>query len=526
MTTHPWTNQTPTDKNTTINNLREHIAKTGHPAPNAPPSPAALATTHDRDFAIRAHTAAINNALTDLHNDPAGRLMIFLPPRSGKSILGARWLPFWWLTQHPRHAIVLTSYSADLASRHGAAARDLLAAYGAEYGLHLGNQTNRNTWSTTSGGTVDAVGVGGPLTGKDMNLGIIDDPFKDREQADSPVIRAKVWDWYSAVFATRRQRGTRMCLINTRWHADDLCGRILKEQGRVEDGGRWNVLHLPAIAVSEDHDRGFYADPLGREPGQPLTHPDYEDSDIAGLTAHWAEAHADSIARDWNSMFQGSPFDAKGALLTDDEIRAATVDNLPPARRTAVAVDPSGGGRDTAGIIAGILGTDGRVYWTHDRTARMTSDKWSAAVCELAVEVDADRIVVEKNFGGDMCKTLVRQAWDQLQRDGKIPPGRLCPLVHEVTARKTKVLRAEPIAQAVKTGRAKFGPALELKNVKSEWTRWEPGSTWSPGALDAAVHLAKDLLPPMAAGASVRSVASRTRDDVNRPGSWTERRRA
>ena len=523
----PWLNRPDEDKRRIIADLAEATLKAGHTVVGTPKSPAALAAACDRDnFKSRAHIRAIDDALVNLHNDPAGRLMIFMPPRAGKSQLGARWLPVWWLTQHPRDAVVITSYSADLAQAHGAAARDLLQAYGAPYGLRIGNESTRATWTTTAGGRVSSMGVGGPLTGKDMKLGIIDDPFKDRAEADSPIMRERVWAWYSAVFASRRQLGTRRLVINTRWHEDDLCGRILKDQGRIEDGGKWTVLHLPAIAVDEDRDRGFYPDPLGREPGQPLTHPDYADSDIASLNAHWAEAHADSVARDWNAMYQGSPFDAKGALLTDDNVRDATVEHLPEARRTAIGVDPSGGGRDTAGIVAGVLGVDGKLYWTHDRTGRMTSDKWSEAACLLAAEVDADRIIVEKNFGGDMAKTLIRQAWDQLLREGRVPKDRLCPYVHEVLARKSKVLRAEPIAQAVKTGRAKFGPGFELKNLKGEWVRWEPGSTWSPGALDAAVHLATDLLPPIAAGATITSVANRKRDDTGRSGSWTDRRRA
>lgn len=500
VTEHQWIHLPPAEKQLVVQGLRETILKSGHAAPNALATPAAFAAAHNRRFQIHAHTQAIDDALTWLHRTPGGRLMIWTPPRAGKSWLAARYFPAWWQTQHPLDAVALISYSASLATRHGAAARDIVREHGAQYGLRL-VKANRDEWTTTAGGSLDAVGVGGALTGKDMHLGIIDDPFKDRAEADSPVIRENVWDWYSSVFATRRVRRTRMLIINTRWHQDDLCGRILKDQGRVEDGGRWRVLHLPALAVAEDRPRGFYADPLGRDPGQPLTHPDYDDTDTDGLLAHWAQARADSVARDWNAMYQGSPHDAEGALLNDNDLRDATVDTYDEPMRIAVAVDPSGGGRDEAGIVAGVLTSSGKVVITHDRTARMPANQWAEKACLLAVEVDADRIIVEKNYGGDIALDLVRLTWEKLQQQERVPADRLCPLVMPVDARRNKVLRAEPVAAAIKSGRVKL-VRDGLEKVRIEFTQWEPGSTWSPGALDAAVHLVTKLAPtpPRAAG--------------------------
>lgn len=505
-TTHRWLHLPPAEKQLVVQGLRESILKSGHPAPNAPASPGDLAQLYDRRFQLREHTRAINDALVWLSNTPGARLMVFTPPQVGKSTLCSRWFPAWWFTQHPLDAVAIASYAASLATRHGAATRDIIAAHGHTYGLRLGNIANRNTWELATGGSLDAVGLSGGLTGKPVNLGIIDDPFKDRAEADSPLIRENVWDWFSSAFTSRRQPGMRMLLVMTRWHQDDLAGRLLKQQGRAEEGGRWRVLHMPAIAVAPDPPRGFYTDPLGREPGAPLSHPKYPAGDTDALLAHWAEARADSVARDFNALYQGVPFDAEGALLNDADLREATVDTHAEPLRIAVAVDPSGGGRDEAGIVAGVLGVDKKVTITHDRTARMPANAWAEKACLLAVEVDADRIIIEKNYGGDIALDLVRLTWEKLQNDGRVPEGRLCPMVIPVDARRNKVLRAEPVAAAIKSGRVQL-MRDGLQKVRIEFTQWEPGSTWSPGALDAAVHLVTNLAqtPPRAVKRSGRS---------------------
>lgn len=430
----------------------------------------------------------------------------------------SRWFPFWWLTGRPADRIVLAAYASSLATTHAAACRDLVEAHGPRYGLRLkDDESTRSDWTCTSGGGLRARGVRSGLTGQPMDLGIIDDPLADRAQADSPTFREAVWEWYSSAYVSRMSPEARQVIVMTRWHQLDLAGRLLEREGRVEDGGEWTVLHLPAVAVAEDRERGFYADPLGRALGEPLTHPRLPVDDSEALSKHWARQRAASTSRDWGALYQGSPFDSEGSLLTEDVIRDRT--GTPgPAKRVAVAVDPSGGGRDTAGIIGGHLDTTGKLWWTHSRTGHMSADKWSRAACLLAEEIGADRIIVEANYGGDQATTLIRQAWLALQNDGEIPAGAMCPLLVEVHSRRSKVLRAEPVAQAVLTARAWFGPGLDLRDFRNEWTMWEPGSTWSPGALDAGVHLAYALLPKLPAGAVVVSVAGRRRSEVKAQG--------
>ncbi|MRH86019.1 hypothetical protein GFY24_00815 [Nocardia sp. SYP-A9097] len=521
-----WRELPARDKEHLRDRLREACARIGMPLETSS-TPGDLAEKHEPHLTMRRdYLDAMDSELTRLRDTPNGKLMIFTPSQVGKSTKVSRWFPFWWLTERTRDRIILAGYASRLAAGHAAACRDLVLNYGRHYGLRLrADEATRADWTLTTGGGLRARGVRSGLVGNPMDLGIIDDPYADRAAADSPVIRAAVWDWYSSAFVSRRAPECREVIVMHRWHIDDLAGRLLKREGRVEEGGEWRVLHLPAIALPPDPVRGIYPDPLGREPGAPLQHPRIPADDIGAQLAHWDRARTSMTVRDWAALGLGVPISAAGALLDEKSIEDRTGTPGTPVR-VGVGVDPSGGGRDTAGIIAGLVDDTGRFWWTHSRTGRMSSDRWPREVCLLAYEVGADRIVFEANYGGDMAKTLIQQAWDALQREGLIPKSALCPYVKSVHSRRSKLLRAEPIAQAVTTDRAWFGPDPSLrKDFRKEWTQWEPGSKWSPGALDAGVHLAWDMIPAIGAGATTHSVAAKRRDGAAGQSAVAARRR-
>lgn len=480
----------------------------------------------------RAHLRAIDDVLRWVLDTPDAALMIWTPPQVGKSWRTSRAFPFWWLTHRPRDRILLGGYALTLMRSHALATRTLIENYGGPFGLIKDPAEWTSTdFSLLSGGGLRARGVGGGLTGHPGHLGLIDDPYSGRQQADSPVIRATVWDWYSSVFTARLAPEARQVITMTRWHPQDLCGQLLERDGRIEDGGRWKVLHLPAIAVAPDPERGFGADALGRQPGEPLPHPAIAEGDTRKLLQHWANARARTTIRDWDAMFQGSPYRSEGATLTEEQIRAATAVAPETFRRTGVGVDPSGGGRDTAGLVAGGVDDSRRLWWTHDWSGVMSSGDWADNACRLAAVVDADLFVIEANYGGDQATTLIRRAWQTLLLAGDLldaagdplPVNAPCPRLVPVHSRKSKILRAEPIGQAVKLGAAWFARGDGLQGLKSEWTLWEPDSTWSPGALDAAVHLAYELLPPPGSAAAVHSVAGLSRSST-REGAVAARR--
>jgi phage terminase large subunit-like protein len=201
-----------------------------------------------------------------------------------------------------------------------------------------------------------------------------------------------------------------------------------------------------------------------------------------------------SIVRDWHSLAQGDPQPTEGALVSEDLLRLIrdTTTVVEP-QKIAVAVDPSGGGRDTAGIVGGFLGDDGRLWITDDRTDVMSSADWSRQACLLAYETNAAVLIYEKNFGGDMVLLVIRSAWDALVKEGKIPAEKLPPQMKPVHAKQGKLLRAEPIAQQMILDRVRLrGIFVDLER---EWCVWQPTDPLSPGRIDASVYLAYGLLP-------------------------------
>lgn len=439
-------------------------------------------------YQARAHHKLISAELQGLGRD-FDRLLLTTPPQIGKSTLVSELLSFWWLARHPSQRIGIASYAASLALRKSRAVRRHVVEQGHHFGLAMQRgEASIYDWSVTAGGGVRATGVGGSLTGFPITgLGIVDDPHKDRRDADSLRMRERVWEWWSSVFLSRLRPGVPVVLVLTRWHEDDLAGRALRHEGTVAHGGRWRVVNLPAFAVDED-------DPLGREWGAPLSHPALADEDVAALTEHWNDKKRTSTPRDWGALYMGDPQPAEGALVTREQIAAQRCrdGDAPAAERIAVAVDPSGGGRDTVGIVAGYRGTDGRLYITHDRTRRMSSAEWSRRVCLLAHEINASVIFMEPNYGGDMTTLAIATAWDALKREGAITPDAVKPYVATVPARTGKYLRAEPIAQQWLEDRIRT--VAYLPELEEEWATWMPDHADSPGRIDASTYLAYGLL--------------------------------
>lgn len=202
-------------------------------------------------FELAAHHRCIVDKLEAVERGEIDRVMIFMPPRHGKSFLGTQVFAAWFLGRHPDRSIITACYGQELADDFGRQVRNLVSdplhhAIFPEFRLADDSNSMRR-FGTTAGGSYYAVGRGGPITGRGAHLLLIDDPLKDAEEARSEVIRRALHEWFSSVAYTRLQPGGAVVLISTRWHEDDLAGRLIRE-----DPKGWDILCLPAIAEVDD----------------------------------------------------------------------------------------------------------------------------------------------------------------------------------------------------------------------------------------------------------------------------------
>ncbi|GAA3002510.1 phage terminase large subunit [Kitasatospora albolonga] len=447
-------------------------------------SPGSLAAVLTAGREMQAeHLDLIDDAFRRIAAGESIRLLLTMPPRHGKSRRAARWAPLWYLLQRPEHRVMIASYSAEPADDHGRWIRDAITTWGEQIGiaLHPGSKAaNRFDIFGHEGGLVCA-GVGGGLTGKGAHLAVVDDPIKDDAEAQSPTMRKRLWEWWQSVLLTRIEPGGSVIVIQTRWSEDDLVGRILASE-TAED---WIIIDLPAIADSPD-------DALGRQVGEPLWPARYGQKALAKIRRAVGE-------RVWWSLYQQKPRPQEGgvwqrAWIDQHRITPVQFSGLDLAR-VIVAVDPAGGESlvgDETGIVGMAAGYDENLYVLDDRSGSMGANDWGLTACHLAMELKADAIVVESNYGGDMARQVVTQAWDQLAREG-VTRGLLMPMILEVTAKVGKRLRAEPIAQLYEQGRVHH--VGQYPELEGQMVTWVAGMD-SPDRMDAAVHGLTELADP------------------------------
>lgn len=248
------------------------------------------------------HLERLCHALESIERGEIDRLMVFMPPRHGKSEVCSKKFPAWYLGRNPGKEIILSSYAADLAYDFSRIARDTLRERGPElWGVKVSSDSSAvGRWGIEGkrGGCV-AAGVGGPITGRGAHVGIIDDPFKNAEEAASQTIRDKVWEWYRSTFRTRLAPGGAIVLVMTRWHEDDLAGRLIAE---MQAGGeQWVIIEMQAEAEE--------GDPLGRAIGETLW-PEH------GFDKAWAEATKVAVGSYfWQALYQQRPSAPEGEIL-------------------------------------------------------------------------------------------------------------------------------------------------------------------------------------------------------------------
>jgi len=229
-------------------------------------------------------------------------LIISTPPQHGKSTTITETLPSWYMMRHPEHSVIEISYGDDLAERFGKKNLEKIKEYGDIFGVALDpkKSTSREFQLLGHRGRMISKGIGSGLTGHSGHLILIDDPVKNRQEADSQARREFIWNEYISSIVSRTQAHSKIILIMTRWHEDDLAGRIIEHEGdKVE------VINFPCEAEENDI--------LGRKPGDALCPEIGKDNK---WLKDFKEAHlTEEGSRSWNSLYQGHPTATEGNLL-------------------------------------------------------------------------------------------------------------------------------------------------------------------------------------------------------------------
>ena len=299
------------------------------------------------------------------------RLLLALPPGHGKSSWASIWFPAWYLGRNPSVSIIAASHTDKLAEKWSRRVRGLLFTpeYQKIFDTRISDKTQAaGEWETSATpiGEYFAAGITAGISGRRSHLAIIDDPFKSHADADSPTVREAVWEWYVNDLHNRQHPGGRIILIQTRWHEDDLAGRIIEQMG--QGGEHWEVLSLPAEAEADDI--------LGREEGAYLW-PEYFTPEI------YATKKRMMTPRDWSALFQQRPTPPGGLFFEEQWFKwyDKAPKNLVKYGASDYAVTQDGGDYTVHGVFG--IDTEDNIYiidWWRKQTS---SDKWIEALLDL-----------------------------------------------------------------------------------------------------------------------------------------------
>ena len=349
------------------------------------------------------------------------RACVSVPPRHSKTETLIHGI-VWWLSRHPEQSCVYASYGGGLAVDKSKRALDLAL----QAGISVRKDARRgDNWRTVQGGGLRAVGTGGSLTGHGANLLIIDDPLKDRVEAESTTIRNQRWDWFTSTAMTRVEPGGSVIVTHTRWHQDDMIGRLQNEGG-------WEMINLPAYAQHNDM--------LGRKPGDALWPTRWPLEELQ-------KRHKEVGEYDWSSLYMGEPRPKGGRLFKEPQ----TYDFPAVDRgRPVIVCDPAASSKNYSDYSAIVVG----LGWVDPQTQLPHLDI-----------LDVHRIQVEVPVLVSYLQEIQRkwQAPVAIESQGGFKAvaqslRRINPslVIREITTQTDKFTRALPVAAAWNDGRVRI----------------------------------------------------------------------
>ena len=404
-----------------------------------PVSPLAQACRIMPEFKVRPHLEYISDriaqAVADVEAGESRKLIVQLPPRSGKTTLVTETSVAWMLAKHPEWPAILTSYSGALATTWTRLIRNWIEAgmLGPSVAIPRDSRAAAS-WDTTAGGRVIARSIREGTTGEGGKCVIIDDPVKDFVDAHSKARRDEVWAWYKSVATTRLHAPSLIVVIMTRWHTDDLVGRILSTEYEG-DPTEWEVISIPAIAEKDDI--------LGRAKGEPLLSP------LVSETPEEAIERLKKVKETlgsyiWTALYQQRPQPAKGKIFNRDDWRYWTLDPGKVSRNDK-------GDPDGRVIYFDPARAAGEWLDAWDLTFGGSQDSGDYVVGQRWCRVQGDRFLIAQQRGQWEFPEMLRRfkAWDA---NGQDSLGSSSPYGRFVNKRVVeKAAAADPLVTSLKS---------------------------------------------------------------------------
>jgi predicted phage terminase large subunit-like protein len=417
------------------------------------------------EYQIPPHLDLLNRLLVDAMARRRKRIIVSLPPRHGKSYLISHHFPAFYLGVFPEHNFILVSNEADFAADFGARSQEVMTRMGPSlFGVEVDPRTTAaSRWNVRRRGTqrilggMRTVGAGGPLVGRGAHCLVIDDVIKNSEEAESPTTRQKMWDWFITTARTRLEPGGIIIIVNTRWHEDDLVGRLLDwaAQGREH----WDYLRLPALAEP--------GDPLGRPVGEALW-PERG----SGFTRADHEVTRDLNPFHFEALYQGNPIPASGGMFQRAWFERNLVDAYPPGCTFCRGWDfaaSEGKGDYTVGAL--VARSETGTFYVVD----LVRGQWSVG--------DVDRVIRE-TAESDRARhgPVAIRGEEQPAAAGKVAAAAFVKLlagydvgVVPASPERSKATRARPFAAQCEFDHVKFLDRPWLADLTSELARFPRG---------------------------------------------------
>lgn len=324
-------------------------------------------------------------------------LLLFAPPGSAKSTYVSVVFPPWFMARYPGRSVLGASHGQELAAKWGRRVRNIIANRGPMLGISLtADSQAADRWALTNGGEYLAAGVQMGIAGLIRpDLGVIDDPFGTKQDAYSPLIRDRVWDWLINDFSPRLKPRAKRVVMHTRWHMDDMAGRMI-EQAR-QTGTRIKVVSIPAIAKADDV--------LGRSPGDYL----WDDPNGYDYAAFLKRRQVETPPVEWAALYQQEPVPEGGGFFQRQWFKY--YDELPKSLRKYGASDyavTADGGDYTVHGVAGLDG-DGNLYIVDWWRAQTSTDIWADMLLDMGsrhavLDWAEEKGQIEKSVGPFLAK--------------------------------------------------------------------------------------------------------------------------